>query len=401
MKSTFLIIFFFAFISFLLNSCAEKNAEYNYCKIPHVHIISGKDIGFDKKRRCLIIFEDYSKFSIKKSTIKCRGGFSSKFFKHSYRIELDKKYSPFGLPKEDDWILNANYIDKTFMRHKLSYDIFRLMSPNNLAPECVYVNVYLNKKYQGLYVFMQRINAKFCGIDKKDRTTCLFKDPPVFFEEKISFPGSENNYYDQKYPEISEQDFTEALDKFNYFLFNASDSLFCADIGKWIDIDNVTDWHILLLLSNNADGLNKNFYIYKKDKNTPLRIAIWDYDHSFGRDGDNELNLLKCQVDCSKNILLKRLMELEECNYKIKLVKKWNELRDSKIISVCKIKFMILKNHFIINHDVERNFELWPLNSTDYYDDSNYLNEVALMFKYIEIRIPQLDNYFKKLSQTK
>ncbi|HOZ31211.1 MAG TPA: CotH kinase family protein, partial [Bacteroidales bacterium] len=96
-----------------------------------------KEIRFDKKQKCLIIFEGYSRFNIKKSTIKCRGGFSSKFFKHSYRIELNDKFSPYGLPKEDDWILNANYIDKTFMRHKLSYDIFRMMGENNLAPECV------------------------------------------------------------------------------------------------------------------------------------------------------------------------------------------------------------------------------------------------------------------------
>jgi hypothetical protein len=44
---------------------------------------------------------------------------------------------------------------------------------------------------------------------------------------------------------------------------------------------------------------------------------------------------------------------------------------------------------------------MWPANSSDYYDDSSYLNEIALLFKYIEIRIPQLDNYFKNLSQTK
>lgn len=387
-------------MSFLFNSCSKKNSDFGCMTIPKVHIFSKSEIRFDKKQKCIIIFEDNLKFSVNKSTIKCRGGFSSKFFKHSYRIELNKKYSPFGLPKEDDWILNANYIDKTFMRHKLSYDLFRLMGPNNLAPECVYVNVYLNKEYEGLYVLMQRINAKFCGIDKKDRTSCLFKDPPVFFEEKISFPGSENNYYDQKYPDINDQSFAETMDKFNYFLFNASDSLFCADIGKWIDLDNIVDWHILLLLSNNADGLNKNFYIYKTNKKTPLRIAIWDYDHSFGRDGDNEFNLLKFKIDCSKNILLKRLMEIENCNYKMRLVKKWNKLRASKTISVSSIKFMIIKNHFIIVNTVKQNFDMWPIDSSDYYDDSNYLNELALLFKFIEIRIPELDNYFENLIQT-
>jgi len=384
-----------------VSACNKTKPSTYYQKTPKVHIFINKEICFNKKLKCLIIFEDYSQFYLNKSTIKCRGGYSSKFFKHSYRIELDDKHSPFGMPKEDDWILNANYIDKTFMRHKLSYDLFKMMGENNLAPECKYVNVYLNSTYQGLYVFMQRINAKFCGIDKKDSDACLFKDPPVFFENKISCADSETNYYDQKFPEISEKDFTSKLDSFNAFLYKASDSLFSENIAKWIDLENVADWHILLLLSNNSDGLNKNFYLYKTDINTTLRIAIWDYDHSYGRDGDNELNLLKYRIDCSKNILLKRLMLTNACNYKNILITRWNRLRKSNTISVVTIKYMILKNHFIIQHDINKNFAIWPCNSNDYYDDSNYFNELALLFKYFEIRIPELDIYFKNLEQTK
>ena len=33
---------------------------------------------------------------------------------------------------------------------------------------------------------------------------------------------------------------------------------------------------IILLFTNNADGIMKNFYLYKLDKNTPFRFAIWD-----------------------------------------------------------------------------------------------------------------------------
>jgi len=248
---------------------------------------------------------------------------------------------------------------------------------------------------------MQRINAKFCQIDKKDSESCLFKDPPVFFENRISFPNSGTNYYDQKYPEITEKDFSPQLDSFNKLLFSSSDSVFAKNIANWIDIENIIDWHILLLLSNNADGLNKNFYIYRKNKDTVFRITIWDYDHSYGRDGDNELNMLKYEIDCSKNILLKRLMSTNACSYKVKLAKKWNELRESGVISVSSIKYMILKNHYIIQQDIDKNFELWPTNSTDYYDDNDYYQEIALLFKYFEIRIPELDNYFDNLIQTK
>ena len=64
--------------------------------------------------------------------IKCRGGISSKYNKHSFSLELEKKYSLAKLPIDDDWIINANYIDKTFMRHKICYDIFKEMNSKML-----------------------------------------------------------------------------------------------------------------------------------------------------------------------------------------------------------------------------------------------------------------------------
>ena len=53
-------------------------------------------------------------------------------------------------------------------------------------------------------------------------------------------------------------------------------------------MENLIDWHILLLFTNNGDGLMKNYYFYKMDSETPFRFAIWDYDHTFGRDESAE-----------------------------------------------------------------------------------------------------------------
>ncbi|MDD4150759.1 MAG: CotH kinase family protein [Bacteroidales bacterium] len=377
-----------------LSACQNQSIEKT---LPEIHIFPSKTINFENKENCLMVFEDNGIIHSLSAKIKCRGGYSSKFYKHSYRIELNQKLSPFGLPREDDWILNANYIDKTFMRHKLSYDLFRLMGENNLAPECLYVNVKVNNAYNGLYVLMQRINGKFCNLNKKDDKAFVCKDPLVFFDKIPEELLKNGNYHDQKYPETTKHDFTAMLDEFREFVFRSSDSVFLADIGKRIDINNVLDWHILLLLTNNADGLNKNFYLYRIDSKTPMRIAIWDYDHSFGRDGDNELNMLTHEIDCSRNIMLKRLMEIDNSEYPNMLKVRWLQLRESNIISISELKKMILINHFIIKNDIDKNFEKWPVNSEDYFDENNYSQEIAILTQFIELRIPQLDNYFKTI----
>jgi len=84
------------------------------------------------------------------------------------------------LATDDDWILNASYIDKTFMRHKLSYDLFREMSENNKAPVSSYIQLFDNDEYQGIYLLMQEMTASSLEMNKGDSEAALFKDTYIF-----------------------------------------------------------------------------------------------------------------------------------------------------------------------------------------------------------------------------
>jgi hypothetical protein len=52
---------------------------------------------------------------------------------------------------------------------------------------------------------------------------------------------------------------------------------------------------------------------------------------------------------------------------------------------------MIKDNDRMIKHEVDRNFEKWPIESQHYYDTNNYEQELQIMFDYLNIAIPQLD----------
>jgi len=236
-----------------------------------------------------------------------RGGISAGYPKHSLALKLDERYPLCGLPADKDWILNANYIDKTFMRHKLCYDLFRLMDEErNRAPLCAYATLTVDGHGQGLYVVMQKMDASTLGIDKGDSTSVIFKEPPVMYDERI-VPQDPDNYYQQTFPKKRKDDRTAQAEAIVAFLQDSPDEVFRAEVGQWFDLKNIADWQLLLLLSNNADGLRKNFFLYKVGDATPYRVAPWDYDHSFGRDGDNEPNMLRDTVDCNRAVLLRRL----------------------------------------------------------------------------------------------
>ena len=232
--------------------------------LPILEIETKETIQWVYKIPCNIRYIDDGSSKEYKASIKSRGGSSKRFFKHSYRIEFNNKIGLANLPKDDDWILNASYIDKTFMRHKICYDIFKQMNPQNIAAKSSYVQTYVNGEYKGLYLLMEKVNASMIGLDKSDSMSMLFKDPPVFIQEQLSYVEDSTNYYEQKFPKISDQDFSTVLDSFKNFLFYSSDSVFAAQIEQWVVLENIIDWQLILLFSNNSDGLLKNFYLYKK-----------------------------------------------------------------------------------------------------------------------------------------
>lgn len=386
----FAIHIFTAFTLFFSASCRDN-------KIPTINIKKEGEIGWGEKEKCIIQYLDSENSDELMGNIKCRGGISSRYYKHSFSLELEKKYSLAKLPIDDDWIINANYIDKTFMRHKICYDIFKEMNSKNIASKCNYVNVNINDKYEGLYVLMEEINASMIGLNKNDTMAVLFKDPPIFREERLTYVQDSFNYYQQKFPKINQADKTYYIEEFKNFLFYANDDEFSKLVDSWVDISNIIDWHIILLFSNNDDGILKNFYLYKLDEITPFRIAIWDYDHSFGRDGDNEPNMMERELNCNRSILLKRLTEVSDIGYLNKLKNRWFELRMQNIISIENFEKHINHNDKMIYKEINKNFEKWALNSKWYYDDNGYIQELDLMRNFVKIRIDKLDAYFTNL----
>ena len=326
--------------------------------------------------------------------IERRGGFSISFEKHSYKMDLVGEHSLAGLPQDDDWILNANYIDKTFMRHRFSYELFRDMSVDHIAPNCAYANVELNSEYNGFYLLTERLDKSSLRIDGLSQQAVIFKEPPVFIEEQIN-PQNPGNYYQQTYPDIDEDDRTSSMDELKEYLFNSSDEVFDDEVRGRFDISNIIDWHLLLLLSNNNDGILKNFYLYKRNDDTPYRVAPWDYDHSFGRDGDNELNMLDRIVNPERSIFFERLMQ--RIWYKDLLKRRWQELNENQLFSLDHLKERVSVYKELIEPHTDANFDKWPVDSQWYYDSNEFNVEVGIFVEYLELRHPILDEYINQL----
>ena len=329
-------------------------------------------------------------------SIERRGGFSSSYAKHSYEIDLKEDVPLGGLPADDDWILNANYIDKTFLRHVIAYELFREMDSDNEAPKTAYLELALNGSYSGLYVLMEKLDRSSLQVDKSASAAVIFKEPQLFRESYDGVVAQDSlNFHQQTYPKLAEADKTDFIEGIRDFILTSTDTDFKAGMQTTFDLPNLVDWHLLLLVTNNSDGILKNFYLYKADAATPLRIAPWDYDHSFGRDGDNELNLDERPLRIKRSILFARL--LKHAWYRAMLKERWTALNEKNLLSVAGLKQRITTKAAEVRPAAIRNFEVWPVDGPGYYDGNGFDEEIDIMLQFVDLRHDRLKSYFSGL----
>ncbi|MBP5401167.1 MAG: CotH kinase family protein [Bacteroidales bacterium] len=386
----FLLLFFTA------TGC-HHNTKTKQAELPIFYIQTNSGIQWEEKIPCVINYvEKGSEFRMP-AQVKFRGGASSKYPKHSYSVKFPEKMSLCGLPANKSWVLNASYIDKTFMRHKLCYDLFRAMGNYNLAPQCAYVRVCENGSPQGLYLLTQRLNRRSLMVEKSDSAALIFKEPKLFFTDSLlhaKFQSSEENFHEQTYPDFEKYgDKSDIIEEFRNFILNSPTPQFKAEIGRWIDMRNVLDWHLFILFTNAADGVLKNFYLYKQNSETPFRVALWDCDHSLGRDGDNELNMFSSLPDDNRNILFDRLLKTDW--YPKMMSERWKQLRQSGIISYQNIERMMKENDYYVKAGIDENKALWPFDSDFYYDANDYEQEKSLILEFVKKSLERMDKRFE------
>lgn len=286
------------------------------------------------------------------------------------------------------------------MRNKLSYDLFCSFDKKNWAPKCSYLEVFRNLRYWGLYVLTERVDCRRLGIKRTDSNACIFKEPSVFIDPAIvasSNPYVNGDIHHQKHPQLFEFNRIAFMEGLRSFIKTAPDSLFYSKskgIQTYFDLDNIADWHLLLLVTHNADGATKNFCLYKRDVHALFEVIPWDYDHSFGRDGDNERHSPGI-ISLQENTLLSRL--LRSPDYRRRLKQRFTALVSSGVLTSENIVSKVESEWRFLKVYAERNEMRWPVNADIFYDSNNFEQEVQLMEDWIPLQMKVVGEYLESL----
>jgi len=331
--------------------------------------------------------------------IEIRGSSSQMFPKKSYGFEswdasnnsIDTSY--LGMPSENDWILNANYTDKSFLRNVMAYQVWWNMG--HYATRYHFVELVLNGQYQGIYIFSEKIKRNSNRVDiaklKPDQNTgdqltggYIFKidkqtgsggsgwtssyPPPAH-------PDGQTIFFQYEYPK--ETDIT--TQQKSYIQSNVYDFETALSNQDFVDTTNgfrkyavestFFDYFLVNELSKNVDGYRLSTFLNKErdSKGGKLRMGpVWDYDiawHNANYCGGDVTSGWAYQFPCPNDywqvpFWWSRL--LQDPLYKSHLKCRWLYLRQN-ILSNAWFDNYIDSISGQLMEAQERNFITWPI----------------------------------------
>jgi len=335
--------------------------------------------------------------------VRFHGASSQQYPKKSFGLTLDAPVRWSGMRESAHWVLNAAFVDRSLMRHKLSYDLFRSLSATNaprFAAASRFIEMNLNGKYHGAYLLMERLDRAMFELQRYDSNAlhhaCIYKavDHAATFD-RLGHAG-----YEQREPDPLIGEYWGPLDRFNRFVSTAKEAEFFdpdKGIAARLDLDNTIDFHLLVLVTCNMDGFDKNLILARDapSTNAPLPrfvFAPWDYDATFGRNW--EASRVGTRTWLS-NHLFDRL--LSQAEYRKKFSARWKQLRERQF-SAQSICSMMDENAVTLGEAAKRNALRWHTLDGPYPDRLTFEQDLAQMKGWIAARLKWLDQEIDRLS---
>ena len=201
-------------------------------------------------------------------------------YKKPFKIKFDE-FNPgqrfFGLQHIN---LNNSHNDPTFMRDKLTNDLFREFIP---APRCAYARLFINGELWGLYITVEQIESEFLQPEFNESEGNLFKAGATATLEWLG--SNQANYffhYDLK-NNLDTNDWSNLV-QLIYQLDNPNE---CSinTLDNAIDLDHLIWWlavNTVVVNLESYQGTGHNYYLYQHQQEGRFHFIPWDSNEAFG-----------------------------------------------------------------------------------------------------------------------
>ncbi|QJD95289.1 hypothetical protein HH214_05080 [Mucilaginibacter robiniae] len=320
--------------------------------------------------------------------------------KKPYRLKFDSKTAMLGMPAAKNWVLLANYNDKTLMRNRLALLLGKRLGADYTS-DSRFVEVFMNGEFLGNYLLTAQVevDANRVNITSMKTTDTAAStitggylleldqkmDADYWFKTKKGLPFS------IKDPSA----ITPAQLKYiSGYIQSTEDALFASNFtdpvngyAKYINPDSFMNWYFTEEIFETTDARDFSSIFYYKDRNGKLGMGpIWDFDTSSGNvdyaDSKNPTGIWYIR-DATWMLRL-----AQDPAFMAKVKTRWAAIKDNEIKQIFTD---IDQNAAYLKLSQQQNFAKWPILSTYVYPNAvvlgNYDSEVAYLKSFLTQRI--------------
>lgn len=365
--------------------------------------------------------------------IEVRGSSSQSFPKKSFGFETwdslsnEIDTSLLGFPRESDWILNANYTDKSFLRNVTSYHLFNQMG--HYASRTKYVEVFINNVYAGVYILMEKVKrdnnrVNISNLTPLDTSAIDITGGYILKVDKATGSGGAGGF-NSAFPPVNNGTIPEILydypddgtitaqqanyiqafvDSFEQALHGPQYTDPINGYYKYINDSTFIDFFLINELSKNVDGYRISSYLYKEKITKGNRLCagpVWDYDIAYGNAdycGGQFQTGWSYTYNCTTagfQVPFWWARLLSDPIYKNKVKCRYTQLRNT-IFSTAYINNFIDSIALHLQEGQDRNFQQWPILGTYVWPNpspipTTYAGEITKLKNWISTRLFWLD----------
>lgn len=265
--------------------------EPDYVPIVKINVEDkqGIDSKDEYKHAEIIIRKGYEVIFSASGRVKGRGNATWGYDKKPYKIKFDEKQGFWDLAPNKDWVLLAEYCDKSLMRTPYMCELAQVVD----LPYPIHyrhVQLYLNEEYMGIYILTDQVEKKKNRVDIED-DGFLFENDNYFWDEPLNFMTDRREYwYTFKYPDPEDGEIAAGDESYEFitgFMNDFEAALYGDDFKdpvkgyrKYIDVPTFAKWFLVQELIAN---LEPNMYYVLPSRDAKLQIGpVWDAEWSMG-----------------------------------------------------------------------------------------------------------------------
>ncbi len=328
------------------------------------------------------------------------------FPKKPYRLKLADRQPLLGMPSSRDWVLLANYSDKTMLRNALAMQLGTAIGMP-WAPRSAFVEVYINDRYEGVYQLIENIKIA-AGRVEIDELGADDVAPDVLtggYLLEVDFRRDGHTivtahdelpivFQDPEEPVQAQEDYIRNyLDEFEAVLRTDDFANPATGYAAYIDADSFIRWFLVNEVFRNYDArMATSCWMYKPRGEKLHMGPLWDFDIGAGNINYGD-GFMTTGWWVRSGPWFSRLFE--DPAFASRARQMWNEIRDAQLAEMMQ---SIRARASTLQQAQLNNFQRWPTLENYVWPNfrvtGSYEGELEYLESWLTARIAWMDSQF-------